>query len=93
MSGWPVMEVHQTQWKAAHDTYGKLFVYLRKEFARFLDHLAAIKINFQLLHLDVRYLPQHLIRNEYSRIEVGTAMRHISFDFLICNKRHPIYAT
>lgn len=55
---------------AKEDLYGKLYIYLQRVFQKFLDHLARIEINFELLNMDAIQLPETLQENKYTRIEV-----------------------
>ena len=67
--GWPVLDVQQASSPALRDWYGKLFIYLYGVFQRFLERLKTIRICFDLYHVDVNELPQHLEFDKYSRIE------------------------
>jgi hypothetical protein len=70
LDGWPIRDVSKMPSRATLDMYGKLFVYLRTEFSKFLDRLTTVKIDFQLYCLDVKELPPHLEQKTYNRIEV-----------------------
>ncbi|KAJ5742608.1 uncharacterized protein N7511_011340 [Penicillium nucicola] len=71
LDGWPIREVAREQTMAKEDLYGKLYIYLRRVFRRFLDRLARIEINLELLNTDAIQLPETLQENKYARIEVS----------------------
>jgi hypothetical protein len=75
LNGWPIGEVNKKSSGATLDLYGKLFVYLRDEFSKFLSRLINVKIDFQLYGLDVKELPPHLEQNKYNRIEVSVVTK------------------
>lgn len=79
LAGWSPLEVHHTVPTASHDAYGKLFIYLREVMRKFLRRLATGKSNFELYNVDVRELPQHLIKERYDKIEVCTSIRRNRF--------------
>lgn len=61
---------------AKEDLYGKLYVYLRRVFQNFLDGLARMEIDFDMLNMDAIHLPATLKENKYARVEVrGTVAR------------------
>lgn len=61
---------------AMEDIYGKLYIYLQSVFQKFLDRLAKVKIQFELLNMDATKLPETLQENIYARIEVGLTFWH-----------------
>ncbi|KAJ5501693.1 hypothetical protein N7453_006510 [Penicillium expansum] len=71
LDGWPIREVVRVRTMAKEDLYGKLYIYLQRVFQKFLDHLARIEINFELLNMDAIQLPETLQENKYTRIEVS----------------------
>ncbi|KAF2875898.1 hypothetical protein BDV95DRAFT_285156 [Massariosphaeria phaeospora] len=71
LDGWSIGDVNKTSHTASLDVYGKLFIYLRDEFGKFLHRLNSGKSDFHLHRLDVRELPPHLNANTYNRIEVS----------------------
>jgi hypothetical protein len=85
MAGWNIIEVHKIPWAASHDTYGKLFAYLRKEFQAFLQRIATLKIHIQLFNVDAKLLPELLTPKSYGRIEVDILLTAFT---LSINKTH-----
>ncbi|KAJ0423532.1 hypothetical protein BJY00DRAFT_321672 [Aspergillus carlsbadensis] len=45
LDGWPIREVARVQTMAKEDLYGKLYIYLRKVFQKFLDRLARTEVS------------------------------------------------
>lgn len=70
LNGWPIREVARVQTMAKEDLYGKLYLYLQDVFQKFLDRLARVGIDFELLNMDAIELPANLQKNKYARVEV-----------------------
>ena len=70
LGGWPIHEVSRIYTTATEDLYGKLYIYLQRVFGEFLDRLATVKVDFELLNVDAVRLPEILPENKYARIEV-----------------------
>ncbi|KAJ5742540.1 uncharacterized protein N7511_011272 [Penicillium nucicola] len=70
LDGWPIQEVAREQTMAKEDLYGKLYIYLRRVFQQFLEGLARIEIDLELLNVDAIQLPKTLQRDKYAKIEV-----------------------
>jgi hypothetical protein len=70
LDGWPIREVARVQTMAKEDLYGKLYIYLQRVFQKFLDRLARMEIDFDLLNMDAVQLPATLQENKYARVEV-----------------------
>lgn len=70
LDGWPIREVARVQTMAKEDLYGKLYIYLQGVFQKFLDRLARVEIDFELLNMDAIQLPGNLQKNKYARVEV-----------------------
>ena len=70
LDGWPIREVARVQTMAKKDIYGKLYIYLQGVFQKFLDRLAGVEIDFDLLNMDAIQLPTTLQENKYARVEV-----------------------
>ncbi|KAI3324399.1 hypothetical protein HD806DRAFT_522187 [Xylariaceae sp. AK1471] len=71
LSGWRIDEVNQTPSHAAEDLYGRLFIYLREVFDKFLRRLVTGNLHFELHNVDARELSKHLDAKKYARIEVS----------------------
>ncbi|KAI3049468.1 hypothetical protein CBS147353_11672 [Aspergillus niger] len=71
LDGWPILEVIQVPLQAKEDLHGKLYVYLEGVFGKFLDRLATVRVDFELLHVDAVKLPEILKMQKYARIEVS----------------------
>jgi hypothetical protein len=70
LDGWAIGDVNNASSGASLDLYGKLFIYLRDEFSKFLNRFTIVKMDFQLYCIDVKELAQHLDQKTYDRIEV-----------------------
>ncbi|KAJ5970760.1 uncharacterized protein N7479_000678 [Penicillium vulpinum] len=71
LTGWSIQEVYGTKTSATADVYGKLFVHLRKVMKKFLDRLAIMNVDFEMVNIDAKELPLHLPKDHYTRIEVS----------------------
>jgi hypothetical protein len=72
LTGWSIQEVYGTKTSAAADVYGKLFVHLQKVVKKFLDRLAIMSVDFEMVNTDARELALHLSKDQYARVEVNT---------------------
>lgn len=70
LNGWPIQEVVRVQTIATEDIYGKLYVYLRDLFERFLSRLAQMEVNFELRSAHPTELLRIFQVNKFARIDV-----------------------
>ncbi|PYI11901.1 hypothetical protein BO78DRAFT_440822 [Aspergillus sclerotiicarbonarius CBS 121057] len=71
-SGWSSKEVSDmSSGPATADIYGKLFLYIRGMLQSFLGRLSELDLSFRFFQLDASQLPEHLMSNSFSRIEVS----------------------
>lgn len=72
LSGWSLRDVLETRsGPATADVYGKLFRYLHKTLARFVERLSSTKIAFQFHQTTAAHLVEGLDKGSFDRIEVS----------------------
>jgi hypothetical protein len=58
------------------DLHGKFYMYLRRVLQQFLNRLARVEMDLELLNVDAIQLPESLQENNYARIEVRN-LKHV----------------
>ncbi|RAK79057.1 uncharacterized protein BO72DRAFT_476153 [Aspergillus fijiensis CBS 313.89] len=72
LSGWSLRDVLETRsGPATADVYGKLFRYLHKTLARFVERLSSTKIAFQFHQTTAAHLVEGLDKGSFDRIELS----------------------